>query len=207
MTRVILADDHRIFRQGLRVLLEAQHEVEVVGEAGDGDEAVRLVRELAPDLVVMDLSMPGMSGLEATRTITGEYPATRVVVLSIHADRRFVSAALGAGAAGYLLKNCAFGDLAEAIRTSSRRRPFLSPQLSAAGVRATSAEMPGRLTPREQEVLLLLTEGSSTREVSENLEISIKTAETHRANILRKVGVRNVPELVKYAIREGLTDP
>jgi len=210
--KVLLADDHRIFREGLRALLEKERGIEVVGEAENGRTAIRLAKQLKPDVVLMDISMPDLNGIEATRQITTRTPDTRVIALSIHSDRRFVTGMLKAGAAGYLLKDCALEDLVRAIRTVAAGETYLSPavagnvveaylaQASAAG---PSASTP--LTPRQREVLQLLAEGWSTKQMAARLHVSVKTIETHRKQIMDELDIHSVAELTKFAVREGLT--
>lgn len=210
--RILLADDHQLMREGLTALIERQPDMEVVGTALEGREAVRLARELAPDLVLMDVAMPGMSGAEATRKITASLPAVRVLCLSMHVERRFVSAVLEAGAAGYLLKDCAQEELAEAIRQVTAGRSYLSPAVAATVIEDYATHladaMPVDSSPlsgREQEVLQLIAEGRSTREIAERLFLSPKTVGSHRERIMRKLGIDTIAGLTKYAIRHGLT--
>lgn len=211
-TTVLLADDHKIMRDGLRALLEKEHDLEVVGETDNGRGAVRLARELKPDVVVMDVGMPDLNGIEATRQITAEVPSTRVVALSMHADRRFVTGMLSAGASGYVLKAGAFEELSSAIRAVMARRVYMSPQITDLVVedyvRRLSEPVPAAespLTPREREVLQLLAEGRSTKEIATRLHLSASTVDTHRRHIMEKLDLHTVAELTKYAIREGLT--
>ena len=206
-TRILLADDHRIIREGLASLLEQQADMEVIQHASDGLQAVSLSRELNPDVVVMDLTMPGMNGIEATRRITNEVPQVKVLCLSVHGDSGFVSAVLDAGASGYLLKDCAFEELVSAIRTVIGKQIYLSPGIAGSG---TATVQSGRvsfskLTEREREIVQLLAEGHTTKEIAARLHLSVKTVGTHRENLMAKVNVRSLAELTKYAIREGLT--
>jgi len=210
--RVLLADDHKIVRSGLRRLLDAEPDIEVVAEASDGREAVELATQQSVDVVVMDLAMPNLNGVEATRQILAQSPATKVIALSMHSDRRFVARALQAGASGYLLKDCAAEDLVSAIRAVAAGRTYFSPQISevvvedyVSGLAEDDSSAWAVLTPRQREVLQLLAEGKSTREIAAGLYVSLKTVETHRHHIMRKLEVDNLAELVKYAIREGLT--
>ncbi len=211
--RVLLADDHDIVRHGLRALLEKESDMGVVGEASDGREAVELATKLRPNVVVMDISMAELNGIDATRKVTEECSNTHVIALSMHSDVRFVSRMLDAGARGYLLKDCAFEELVQAIRDVCNNKMFLSPGITGVVVEDyrrrlhsedTTVAAPA-LTPREREVLQQLAEGKSTKEMAHAFSVSIKTIETHRQNIMNKLDLRSVAELTKYAIREGLT--
>jgi len=210
--KILLADDHKITRQGLRSLLEKEPDMEVVAEAEEGRTAVRLVRELLPDVVVMDVSMPDLNGMEATRQIVAEHPNVKVIALSIHSDNLFVSEMLKSGASGYLLKDCAFEELARAIHVVVAGKTYLSPAVSGVVVddylhRLARTESPSSevLTDREREVLQLIAEGKSTKQVALKLHISVKTVETHRRQIMSKLDIHTIAELTKYAIRKGLT--
>ncbi len=209
--RILLADDQQITREGLRALLEKHADMDVVAEARDGREAIQLSRELTPDVVVMDIAMRGLNGIEATRQIVGKIQGVKVVALSMHSDGQFVLEMLRAGASGYLLKDCAQEDLARAIRTVDANLTFLSPGIADAVVedfarqQGDSTSTTSSLTNREREVLQMLTEGRNTKEIALHLQISVKTVETHRQHIMEKLGIHSVAELTKYAIREGLT--
>lgn len=210
--RILLADDHRIMREGLRALLQEQPTMTVVGEAENGRKAVQLAKELVPDVVIMDVTMPEMNGIEATTQIKASLPGVRVIALSIHTDRRFVIQMFRAGATGYLLKDCAFEELTRAIRTVSDGQAYLSPGIAGVVVEEflrTLASDGGTGVPslsgREREVLQLTAEGRSMKEIASALHVSVKTIETHRRQIMTKLGVNSVAELTKYAIREGLT--
>ena len=209
--RILLADDHKIVRQGLRTLLEQEPDMEVVAEAEDGRIAVRLARELAPQVVIMDVGMPDLNGIEATRQVLADTPGLKVIALSMHSDRRFVVNMLKAGASGYLLKDSAFEELAAAIRVVMLNKTYLSPGVSdivikdyVQGPREDSSVF-SVLTPREREVLQLMAEGKSTKQIADRLHVSIKTIETHRQQIMTKLGIHSVAELTKYAVREGLS--
>lgn len=210
--RILLADDHKITRQGLRSLLEKQPDMEVVAEAEEGRTAVRLVRELLPDVVIMDVTMPDLNGIEATRQIIGKFGDIKIIALSMHSDTLFVSEMLKSGASGYLLKDCAFEELARAIRTVVANKTYLSPSISGVVVddylhRLSKADFSGSeiLTNREREVLQLIAEGKSTKQTALKLHISAKTIETHRRQLMNKLDIHTVAELTKYAIRKGLT--
>jgi len=209
--RIILADDHAIFRDGLRALLDDQPGMQVVAEAENGREAVRLARELKPDLVVMDVTMPGLNGVEATRQITSDSSSITVISLSMHADQRRVAEMLSAGASGYLLKNSAFDELIQAIRAVVEHGSYLSPPVIGPIVReflklSSGEKSPdSSLTPREREVLQLLAEGNSSKEAAYLLNLNVKTVDTHRQRIMKKLKLNNLVELTRYAIREGLT--
>jgi len=210
--RIIIADDHKIVRDGLRALLEKQPGMVVAAEGENGRMTVKLARELSPDVVIMDIGMPDLNGIDATRQIVAENPGIRVVALSMHSDKRFVAEMFKAGACAYLLKDCAFEELAHAVRVVIAGRVYLSPEiagpvmedyvhrLSAAGSSGFTV-----LTAREREVLQLLAEGNATRQIAALLHVSVKTVETHRQQIMNKLGINNVADLIKYAIREGLT--
>ncbi|MCL5036078.1 MAG: response regulator transcription factor [Chloroflexi bacterium] len=210
--RIILADDHEIIREGLKALLEKQHDMEVVGEAEDGRTTVRLTKELKPDVVIMDITMPDLNGIEATRKIMSEIPNVKVVALSVHSDKRFVMEMFKAGASGYLPKDCAFSELAVAVRAVVAGQSYLSPKVADIVIKdyvsnRTKSEPSvfSMLTNREREVLQLLAEGNTTKEIASLLNISDKTVETHRRQVMNKLDIHNVAELTKYAIREGLT--
>jgi len=210
--RILLVEDHSIVREGLRSLLDKQPTMEVVGETDNGRKAVQLVKELSPDVVIMDISMPDMNGIEATRLIIKETPNTKIIGLSIHSDRRFVVEMLKAGSSGYLLKDCTFEELTNAVYTVVKNNIYLSPQISDIiineYVNLLSKEdisVFSILTAREREVLQFLAEGKKTREIALLLHVSVKTIETYRQKIMDKLDIYSVAELTKYAIREGLT--
>jgi len=210
--KVLLVDDHTLIREGLRSLLEKQPDVQVVGEAEDGRRAKELVAELSPDIVIMDVTMPRLGGIEATRQITGEFPSVKVIALSIHSKRRFVADMLGAGAAGYILKECLFDELVQAIEAVAAGGRYLSPRITDVVVDdyvkrlSGGAESPlESLTGREREVLQLVAEGKSTKQIAVELHVSTKTIEDNRRQIMEKLDMHSVAELTKYAIREGIT--
>jgi len=210
--RILLADDHKIVRDGLRALIEKQSGMEVIAEAGDGRSTVQMVQELLPNLVIMDIAMPDMNGIEATRQITATAPNIKIVALSMHSDKRFVAEMLKAGASGYLLKDCAFEELDNAIRAVIANRIYLSPKLADIIIKDYTRLFPKTefsvfsiLTLREREVLQLLAEGKTTKEISSSLNISAKTVETYRKQIMDKLDIHSIAELTKYAVREGLT--
>lgn len=211
--RVLLADDHNLMRKGLRELISKKIGMDVVGEAGSGMETVRLAESLAPDVVVMDINMPDLNGIEATRQITGRNPRIRVLALSMYSDVRYVTEMLRAGAAGYMLKDAAAEELIRGIVAVARLQTYLSPDVAGLVVdqhvrRLTATANDSAfslLTDRERQVLQLLAEGRSTKQIADSLRRSVKTIETHRHNIMAKVKLHSLPELTKYAIREGLT--
>ena len=208
--RLLLADDHPIFRAGVRSLLDAQPDMEVIAEFEDGAGAVRAARKHTPDVVVIDVSMPGMNGLEATRRISAEAPGIKVLCLSMHTDSRFVKAAFKSGARGYLLKECALEELVAAILTVAASQVYVSPGLAdtvmdgygAVGSESSSLDL---LTPREREVLQLLAEGHPAVDIASRLKVSVKTVGTHREHLMQKLDTHSVAGLTKFAIREGVT--
>lgn len=210
--KVILADDHKIMRDGLRSLLEKEPDIEVVAEAENGRTAVQQVQELSPDIVIMDVSMQDLNGIEATRQIIAKYPDVKVLALSMHSDKTYVAGILSAGASGYILKDSAFDELAEAIRVVISGQFYLSSRVASIVTKdyvhhlsATDSSVRSTLTAREREVLQLLAEGKSTKQMAVQLHVSVKTIETHRQKIMAKLDVYSLAELTKYAIREGLT--
>jgi two-component system response regulator NreC len=211
--RVLIADDHKIMLAGLRSLLEKQADLEVVGEAENGRKAVQMAQEKKPDVVVMDVSMPDLNGIEAATQIKESLPETRVIALSMHSDKRFVMGMLRAGAAGYLLKDCASQELANAIAQVAAGKKYLSPEITGVviddflqgGSSEEGATVASALSAREREVLQLIAEGWSTKQIASHLYVSIKTIETHRRQIMKKLDLHSIADLTKYAIREGLT--
>jgi DNA-binding NarL/FixJ family response regulator len=209
--RVLIADDHGIVRSGLRLLLERQPDIEVIAEAADGAEARELAVRERPDLAILDVRMPKLTGLQVTREIKRQAPEVSVLILSMHDDERYLFEALKAGASGYVLKTQADTDLMEAIRAVERGEPFLTPAAQQALIKDVlergTDEGEEDLTPREEEIVKLVAEAHTTREIAEILHLSEKTVENHRGNAMRKLGMRDRVELVRYAIRRGLIEP
>jgi len=212
MINIVLVDNHQMVREGLRSLLESRSTMRVVGEAANGREALALVDQLRPGVVVMDISMPDLNGVDATRQIRRDYPNVRVIALSMHQDERFVFSMLEAGASGYLLKESATDELVRAIEAASRDESYIGSALASKVVRKAVAPTDGErkalgatMTPREREVLQLIAEGRTSGEVATALNLSTATVDTHRRNLMRKTGVHSVAELTKLALREGLT--
>jgi DNA-binding NarL/FixJ family response regulator len=210
--KILIADDHKIIREGLRALVERQPGMEVIGEVENGRKAVQLVGELLPDVIIMDIAMPDLNGIEATRQIVTKTPSVRVIALSMHSDKRFVVEMLKAGASGYLLKDCAFEELVYAIHAVTANRNYLSPKIADKVIKDYIRLFPvgdlsvfSVLTPRQRQVLQLLSEGKGTSQIALDLQVSVKTVETHRQQIMDKLSIHSIAELTKYAIREGLT--
>ncbi len=212
MIRIVLCDDHAVMRRGLRLVLEEQSDFTVVGEGGDGREALALVEALKPDVAVLDITMPNLNGIEAARQITAKTPETAVIVLSMHADESFVLRALKGGAKGYILKESREADLIHAIRLVSEGKSFFSPAVSRLLVEDYVRQLQAKgmedsyelLTTRERELLQLIAEGKSNKDIANLLNLSVYTVETHRSNILAKLNLHTVPELILYAVRKGL---
>jgi two-component system response regulator NreC len=209
--RIILADDHRIVREGLRSLIEEQPDMEVVAEAEDGQAAVQLVQELVPDVVIMDVSMPGVNGIMAAHQVIARYPDVKVIALSMHADKQFVMKMLDAGASGYLLKDCAFEELARAIKAVIAGNTYLSPEVTSLVIDAyrhrwVEPEPTDKpiLSRRELEVVERIVAGNSTKEIAAALKVTDKTIETHRRHVMQKLGVGSIAEIIVWAIQEGL---
>lgn len=210
--RIILADDHAVIRAGLHLLLDRQPDFKVLGEAADGREAVASAARLQPDVVVLDLAMPNLNGIEATRQISASQPVTQVVVLSMHSDEEYVLRALKAGARAYVLKESAEADLIAAIRAVHAGKSFFSPAVSRMLVEDYVRQLQDRdledsydlLTPREREILQLVAEGKSNKDIANILTLSVYTVETHRGNMMEKLGLHTVPELILYAVRKGV---
>jgi DNA-binding NarL/FixJ family response regulator len=210
--RILLADDHTIVRQGLSQAIQQEDDMEVVGQAENGLGTVELAKELSPDIVIMDISMPDLNGIEAARQIRQEAPGVKIIALSMHSAKRFVTEMFKVGALGYLLKDCDYDELARAVRTVAAGQTYLSPSISDVVVedmvhnpkqsRSTAFTV---LTPREREVLQLMAEGNTTKQIGLRLHISPKTVEAHRLRVMNKLDIDNVAQLTKYAIQEGLT--
>ena len=210
--RILLADDHQIMREGLKALLGKHSSVEVIAEAENGIEALAIARREKPDVIVMDIAMPDINGIEVTRQLKSELADIKVIALSMHSDRRFVSEILKAGASDYVLKQAAFEDLEKAIKAVMLNRTFLSADILESVVSdyvsqlsASEYDAYKQLSDRERQVLQLLAEGNSTKEIAFKLHVSVKTVETHRQNIMNKLGIRTLAGLTKFAVREGLT--
>jgi len=210
--RVLVADDHNLFRQGLKTLIETQPDMEVVGEAEDGRITLKLTRELIPDVIVMDVNMPELNGIDASLQILSEFSNIKIIALSMYGDVRFIANMLKAGACGYLFKDCAFEELAQAIRKAMANETYLCPEAAdlvikdyVAQVSEFGSPSSSVLTSREQEVVTLLSEGKPSREIASHLHICAKTVDIHRLNIMHKLSFKSVAQLTKYAIREGFT--
>ena len=212
IVRILIADDHKIILDGLRSLLEKNDSLRVIGQAADGLSAVHLAGELSPDLVIMDISLPGLNGIDATRRILEASPRVKIIALSMHKDGRYIAEALKSGAMGYLLKESAFDELIAAVGAVMKGQCYLSATIADLVIKdyirhleKTDSGIFSVLTPREREVLQSLSEGLSTKGIAARLEVSVKTVETHRAQIMAKLDIHSIAELTKYAIREGLT--
>jgi two-component system response regulator NreC len=210
--RLMLADDHAVIRAGLRLVLERQPDFDVLGEAADGREAVAKAAELRPDVAVLDLAMPNLNGIEATRQITSSVPGVQIVVLSMHSDEEYVLRALKAGARAYVLKEAGEADLIAAVRAVHSGKSFFSPAVSRVLVEDYVRQLQDRdledsydlLTPREREILQLVAEGKSNKDIANTLNLSVYTVETHRGNLMEKLNLHSVPELILYAVRKGV---
>jgi DNA-binding NarL/FixJ family response regulator len=211
--RVLIADDHALVRSGFRAILEALPDVTVVGEAGEGQEAMTLAQKVQPHVVLMDIAMPGLNGIDVTAQLTREMPYVRVIVVSMHASEVYVRRALAAGAAGYLLKDAEVGELELAVRAAARGDTYLSPTVSGwvieGYVRPVEAEASGLepLTARQREILQLVAEGKTTKEIAKRLKLGTRTVESHRADLMQRLDIHDLPGLVRYAIRVGLISP
>jgi DNA-binding NarL/FixJ family response regulator len=210
--KILLVDDHKVLRDGLRSILDSMNDIEIVGEAENGFEAIDIARALVPDVIVMDIGMKGLNGLDATREIKKDNPDVKIVALSAHSDKQYVLGMLEAGASGYVLKTCAVDEIHRAIRAVVEGNLYVCPDITGMVVEARCGVSPGSgalagstLGPRERQVLQLLAEGDSSPMIAKRLHIATSTVETHRRNLMRKLDVHSIAELTKYAIREGLT--
>lgn len=205
--KILVADDHNLVRAGLTALIARLPDMQIVGEAPDGRQALRMVRDLAPDLVLMDIAMPGLNGLEAAERIHGIHPQTKIIILSMHANEEYVAQALKAGASGYLLKDAATTELEMALKSVSMGQFYLSPAISRQVVDNFLRGGPTGidvLTPRQREILQLIAEGKSTRDIADTLHLSVKTVETHRAQLMERLDIHDVAGLIRYALKKGL---
>ena len=210
--KILIADDHAVVRQGLTALIEKEEDMVVTAEAATGAEAIRLARECRPDVIVMDISMPDINGIEATRNITSEMSNVRVLALSMESDRRFVVEVLKAGASGYVLKDSAFSELATAIRAVAAGETYLAPRITSVLIKEYLQRIPDEvsatyetLSPREREILQLIADGSNAKEIAFAFSVSVKTVENQRHSIMKKLDLFSIAELTKYAVRQGLT--
>ncbi len=210
--RILIVDDHKITRDGLRAMFEKLPGMEVVGEAETGRDGVKLSRDFVPDVVIMDISMPDLNGIDATRQILAETPKTKVIALSMYSDRRYVIGMLKAGVSGYLLKSCAFDELANAVNTVVKNQSYISPKIADTLMQDYTRNLSindnstvSALTPREREVLQLIAEGLTSTQIASRLFVSVKTVSTHRRKIMEKLNIYSIAELTKYALKEGLT--
>jgi DNA-binding NarL/FixJ family response regulator len=212
-TRILLADDHALVRRGVRMILDNEPDLTVVAEAGDGAEVIDIASEDPPDLAILDIAMPRLTGLQAARQLSQRLPQLRILILTMYDNEEYLFEALKAGASGYVLKSVADRDLVEACRAAMRGEPFLYPAAVTALIRsyvdrATQGELPDKaITDREEEILKLVAEGNSSKDIADLLFISVKTVERHRANLMTKLGMRDRLELTRYAIRAGLIEP
>ena len=218
MVRILIVDDHTLMRSGIRALLEKSDDLRVVGEAGDGHEALRLIGELTPQVVLMDISIPGLNGLDVAARVRKDYPAIRVVFLSMHSSEEYILKALSVGAAGYVLKDATTNELELAVRSATKGETFLSPAVSTKVVgnylERFSRDQGGSgrdsfqlLTPRQREILQLIAEGCTTKEIAKKLNLSVNTVEVHRANLMERLNIHDIATLVRYAITAGIVQP
>ena len=209
--RLVLVDDHTIFREALRAMLGAEADIDIVGEAANGREAITLARNLSPDVLVLDIGMPDMNGIEATTAIVKRSPQIKVIALSTHSDRRFVAEMIKAGASGYVVKTAASTELLRAIRAVAQGQSYLCPEVAASVMLASTQDRGRRaarpeLTPREREVLKLLAEGLRSPGIAVRMHLAVSTVDVHRRNLMRKLNLHSVADLTKHALREGLTE-
>ncbi|MFC1490661.1 response regulator [Candidatus Latescibacterota bacterium] len=208
--KILIADDHKILREGLRLLLSKEPDFDVIAEASSGKAAIQLACELKPDIILMDISMPDINGIEATKKILSKVPKVKILALSTYSDKRFITEMFNAGASGYLVKDCAFDEVSTAVRTVAANQKFVSPSIMDTVVdlfldkNIPSKEKTRELTERETEILRMITQGKNTKEIASELFISVKTVDTHRQHIMDKLDIHNVVELTKYAISTGL---
>lgn len=215
MVRILIVDDHTLMRSGIRAILERSEDLRVVGEAGDGHEALRLIGELRPHVVLMDISIPGLNGLEVASKVRKEYPTIRIVFLSMHSSEEYILKALNVGAAGYVLKDATTNELELAVRSATKGETFLSPAVSTKVVGNYLAKFSGDsipsnpdsfqlLTPRQREILQLIAEGYTTKDIAKKLALSVNTVEVHRANLMERLNIHDIAGLVRYAISAGI---
>lgn len=210
--KIIIADDHRIIREGISNKLNKVKNLEVVGEAENGRKALKLAKKLQPDIVIMDISMPDLNGIEATRQIRAEVPGAKIIALSMYSDKRYILGMIKSGVYGYLIKDCSLKEVAEAISVVHRGDTYLSPSIANTvrqtllnQIEARSVTQSDELTDREREILQQIAEGVKTREIAQSLHLSVKTVETHRSSLMQKLNLRSIAKLTKFAIREGIT--
>lgn len=210
--RILIADDHQLFREGIANLLSASLQIEIIAQAENGQEAIEKAKNLKPDIIIMDLSMPVINGVDATRILHKELPETRVLVLSMHCDKHYIKEALEAGASGYLFKNCTYDQLIEAVNTVYQGKKYLSDKITEVLIQdylskeEKVCDNSQELSERESEILKLKAEGKSTREISDMLFISVKTVGTHKQHILEKLNLKSIADLIKYAIKKGIVE-
>jgi DNA-binding NarL/FixJ family response regulator len=218
MVRILIVDDHTLMRSGIRALLEKSEDLRVVGEAGDGHEALRLIGELTPQVVLMDISIPGLNGLDVAARVRKDHPAVRIVFLSMHSSEEYILKALSVGAAGYVLKDATTNELELAVRSATKGETFLSPAVSTKVVgnylerfsrdqAASGHDSFQLLTPRQREILQLIAEGCTTKDIAKKLGLSVNTVEVHRANLMERLNIHDIATLVRYAITAGIVQP
>lgn len=210
--KLLIVDDHKIMREGLRTILEQENEFTTIGEAANGREALNIIKEKVPDIVIMDINMPEMNGMETTRRIKANFPKTKVIALSMHSDRFYVAEMLKAGVSGYLLKDCSTKDIIDAVHNVSKNRSYLSPEITGVVIndfieqnQTDHCTGVSHLTEKEREVLQLIAEGCTSKIIAANLNIAVKTVESHRINIMKKLDIHSIANLTKFAVRHGIT--